>query len=177
MNRQQTLQALAWLQQIQARAKQEADTLKQQLAEEARAEFEEQGTAPTWRFPDVGRVSTSVSHAAVYVKDEAAFREWVAKRYPDEIVTRQEVGASWQASFLSGVETTGVLVADPATAERVPGLDIRPGGTFTGVTVTFEPTAKKVFAAVADKALRLAAVEAGPGVPVVLAELSDAPVS
>lgn len=177
MNRQQTLQALAWLQQISARAKAEADNLKQQLADEARAEFEEQGTAPTWRFPDVGRVSTAVSRPAVSVSDEEAFTKWVRARYAHECEVVTRVKPAWQADFLERVSASADVACDPDTAEVVPGLTIRRGGTFVGVSVTFEPAAKAVFAAVADKALRLAAVEAGPGVPVVLAELerADAP--
>lgn len=173
MNRQETIQALVWLKQIEARAKAEAAELQQRLAEDARAEFAKEGAAPTWRFRDLARVSASVSNEAVVVENAAAFLLWVKARYPTEIETVEQIRAAFQTRILADAKVEGERVCD-AEGEVIPGLGVRKGGEFIGVSVTVDPTAKTVFGAVASEALKRMAVEAGPAVPVVLAELSDA---
>lgn len=169
MNRTQLTTAVIWLDAIAEAAKAKSAELRADLAADAKAEYEEQGTAPTWRIPDVATVSASVSHEAAYVDDERAFVRWVTERYPDEVVT--SVRPSWQKAFLSAATIDGDSVADRSTGEVVPGLGVREGGRLTGVSIRATSDAKGVFAAVAEHSLKELAASAGPGVPVVLAEL------
>lgn len=171
MNRQEAVEAIVWLDALAAQARTEAAKYRADLLADARAEFEEQGTAPTWRIPDVATVAASVSHASVYVCDETAFTRWVAARYPTEVETIERVRAAWQAGFLVRALGSVGIVNDPETGEVVPGLAIRPGGQFAGVSIRPTAAAKEVFTALADAGLRQLAASASPNVPVVLAEL------
>ena len=128
----------------------------------------------------MGRISSSLSKEAVYVSDEDAFTKWVAQRYPTEVESVQSVRSSFQAGFLKRLEITGERVFDPEMdGEQVPGLSVRPGGKFKGISLTPDDAAKEVFGALANFGLRKLALEAGPEVPVVLAEIGppDASVS
>ena len=170
MNRTETVQAIVWLDQLAAQAKAESAKLRQDLAADARTEYEEQGTAPTWRIPDVATVAASVTHEAVTVTDDRVLTAWVGERYPTELLT--VVRPAWLADFLSRCQPSGDVACDPATGEVVPGLSVRPGGTFGGISVRVSAAAKEVFGALARHGLERLAVEAGPSRPVVL-EVSD----
>lgn len=173
MNRTDQVQAIIWLDQLAAAAKAECAKLRADLAADAQAEFDEQGTAPTWRIPDLATVSAAVSQAAVRVADEAAFTAWVAKRYPDAVETITRVREHWQADFLRRVSGSVDVVDDPDTGEVVPGLAIRPGGQLAGVSIRVSGAGKQVFAALASEGLRKLALSASPAVPTVLAELGE----
>jgi hypothetical protein len=176
VNRSAVTQAVVWLDAIAAKAKAERDRLREQLDADAYAEFREQGTAPTWRIPDVATVSASVSKQSVSVADEVAFAEWVTERYPDAVETVTRVRDSWRQAFLDRhVEVAGEDMADTATGEVVPGVKVRPGGRFLGVSIRASAEAKQVFGLAAGEGLKHAAALAGPNVPVVLAELEAGP--
>jgi hypothetical protein len=168
MNRSEVTRAVLWLDQIASRAKAEATRLRAELEIEARNEWAEHGAAPTWRLPDIATVSLSVSKEAAYVEDRKAFTEWVGRRHPSEIVP--SVRLAWEQDFLSRL-----LVDDgyalSVEGERIPGLGVRPGGRPVGITIRATTEAKAVYAAVAEQSLRRLAADAGPAVPVVLAEL------
>lgn len=171
MNRTEQTQAVIWLDQIAAAAKAKAAGLRADLEADARAEYEAQGAAPTWRIPDVATVSASVSHETVAVRDEVAFLKWVGARYPGEVEEIVRVHPGWQSAFLANAAVSGEAAADPATGEVVPGLVVRPGGRFAGVSIRASHDARVAFAAVAQQALLELAASAGPNVPRVLAEL------
>lgn len=173
MNRTEIVRACIWLDQLAGHVKTERARLAAELAADARAEYEEQGTAPTWRIPDVATVSASVSHAAVYVADEESFTDWVAKRYPTEVETIQRIRSAWLADFLKRALGSVDVVADPDTGERVPGLGIRGGGQLSGISIRASAAAKEVFSIVARRGLERLAIEAGPDGPVVLAEIPE----
>lgn len=174
MNRTETTTAIVWLDLFAARAKAEAAKLRGDLEAEVRAELEEHGTASTWRIPDLATVSATVSHAAVYVADEAAFTVWVQKRYPTEVEVITRVRSAWLAGFLHRAPGSVGVVADPDSGEVVPGLSIRGGGELTGISIRVTPAAKEAFAALADRGLKELAATAGPNLPVVLAEVASA---
>lgn len=179
MNRTELVQAVVWLDQIAAHAIAEGAKLREQLTADARAEYEEQGTAPTWRIPDVATVAAAVSHESVYVADETAFTRWVMSRYPTEIETVSKVRTAWLADFLRTVTVEhgtidGQVAFDTSSGEWVSGLAVREGGRFAGVSIRATSEAKAAFGAVANHALRQLAATAGPAVPVVLAELEAA---
>jgi hypothetical protein len=174
MNRQDTVKAIIWLDQLMAQAKVERQKLAGDLAADARAEFEEQGTAPTWRIPDIATVAASVSHETVTVSDHVRFQRWVAKRYPTEIEEVLVVRPAWLGDFLKRCQTNDLDAVDPDTGEIVPGLTVLPGGSFAGVSIRATGAAKEVFGALANHGLRELATKAGPSVPVVIAELEHA---
>ena len=173
MSRSEKAQGIIWLEQLAAAANHEAQIIRESLEAEARAQHARGDGAPTWRIPDVGRISSSLSKEAVYVSDEDAFTKWVAQRYPTEVESVQSVRSSFQATFLKRLEITGERVFDPEMdGEQVPGLSVRPGGKFKGISLTPDDAAKEVFGALANFGLRKLALEAGPEVPVVLGELA-----
>ena len=171
MNRTDLIKAIVWLDQLVAQAKAESSKLRLELMADARAEFEEQGTAPTWRIPDLATVAAAVSHSTAYVADEPAFTAWVAKRYPTEIERR--VRPVFTELVLKSANVDGTLVSYE-DGEVVPGLAVRPGGEFAGVSIRATREAKEVFSALASHGLRELAAHASPVVPVVLAELEGA---
>lgn len=173
MNRSEVVKAIVWLDQLAVQAKAEGAKLRAQLAADARAEFEEQKTAPTWRIPDVATVAASVAHEAVVVASDKTLVAWVAERYPTEVEQVTVVRGAWLAGFLTRCRPSGEVACDPDTGEVVPGLAVRPGGTFSGVSVRVTSAAKEVFAALARRGLEKLAIEAGPSVPVVVAEVDD----
>jgi len=169
MNRAETITAVIWLDQIAAKAKEEAAKLRADLSADARAEFEEQGTPPTWRVPDVATVSASVTHAGIVVGDERALARWVMSRYPTEVEEVVQVRSAWRTHLLAIAQPSGDVATLPNTGEVIPGLTVRAGGEFAGVTVRATPAAKAVYGEVAGVALRQLAATAGPSMPVVLA--------
>jgi len=175
MNRSQLVTAIVWLDQLMAEAKAERDKLGAGLDEAAQQEYRESGTVPTWRIPDIATVSGTVSKQTVVVADPEAFRDWVVARYPEgaEIVTTVRPG--WQLRFLDLAEVHDGDVVDAATGEVVPGLGVREGGRFLGVSVRATGDAKRVLALAAGQGLKHAAALAGPNVPIVLAELEAPP--
>ncbi len=173
MNRTSITQAVIWLDQLAAKAKAESAKLRDQLSADARAELEEQGTAPTWRLPDVATISTAVSHQSVVVTDEKAFAEWAEKRYPTEVETVKVIRPVWRTHLLATAMAEGEAVCLP-DGEVIPGLAVRPGGGFAGVTIRVAPAAKQVFGLLAEHGLRELAASSGPHGAVVLAELDHA---
>jgi len=174
VTRTELTQAIIWLDQVAAKAKEESAKLRSDLAVDARAEFVEQGTAPTWRIPDVATITASVTHESVGVADDAAFVSWVAVRYPTEVETVTVVRPAWRAYLLTQAVVNGEVACLPDTGEVVPGLSVRAGGDFAGIAIRATAAAKAAFGAVAGEALRQMALVAGPAVPVVLAELEAA---
>lgn len=154
MNRSDLVSGIAYLDAIAAAARAKSSALRAMLEADARAEYEEQHTAPTWRIPDVATVTAGVSHEAVVVCNERAFTDWVAARYPAEV--QPSVRPSWQTVFLAKAEADGDKAVDPATGEVVPGLTVRSGGEFTGISVRVAATAKTVLADLAGRSLRRA---------------------
>jgi hypothetical protein len=173
VNRTELVQAVIWLDLLAAQAKAEGQKLRAELAADARAEFEEHGTAPTWRIPDVATVAASVSHPSVTVGDHVRFQRWVGRRYPTEIEEILVVRPAWLADFLKRCKVDDLDAVDPDTGEVVPGLTVVPGGEFGGVSIRATGAAKEVFGALAGHGLRRLALEASPAVPVVLAELEE----
>lgn len=173
MNRRDVITAVAYYEKVAEVAKERADRLRADLGADARAEYEEQKTVPTWRS-DVARVSGSLSRRAVVVDDPDVFGEWTSRRYPTEVESRTvyEIQQAWLKRFL----TKGVTVVDGDTVcdgdEVVPGLKVRAGGEFRNVSVVVHPEAKNLLTQLADRHVAQMAVASGlPG----LAELEAAP--
>lgn len=152
MNRTEVVTRIVFYDQVAAKAKEAAQALRETLALDARAEFEEQGTAPTWRIPDVATVATAVTHESAALVNERAFVAWVAQRFPTEVETIQRARPAWMAPYLSTLVASGEDAVDPATGEVVPGIAMRPGGNFAGVSIRPTAQGKAVIGAVAGAA-------------------------
>lgn len=127
--------------QINARAK----LIRDDLNADAVAEYEEQGSAQTWRF-DLGTWSQGVSKEAAVITGPAEFVAWCKARYSDAVV--EQVVPAFQKALLGRLAPVGEEVVDPATGEVVPGLGVRSGGT--PLTLRFKPNGDAQ--AVADQA-------------------------
>ncbi len=144
MNRQQAIsQTLLW-ESVAAKAKERASAIRQQLTQDAHAEFDEQGTAPTWRLPDVGTVTLPVSQETVYVADEKALIRWIRSHPMAE-------SSVWMESAVETVERVRHSFVEALAAECqvddgvvshlgdvVSGLAVRPGGV--PLALSFRPT-------------------------------------
>lgn len=177
MNRSEVVRAVVWLDQVAEMAKVRSKEFRDQLAADARAEYAEQGTASTWRMPDLATVVMSVSSERTEVTNDVAFLDWVCARYPDKVETVSRVHVGWMERFLKEarihVDGERMYATDPETGEIVPGVSVRPGGVPLGVSVRVTAAAKEVFSKLATHGLQRLALEAGPAVPTVLAEVSD----
>ncbi|WP_203832991.1 hypothetical protein, partial [Actinoplanes lobatus] len=134
-------------------AKDRAGSLRQQLADDARAELDQQGTAPSWRLPDLGTVALPLSKETAYISDIAALLAWCQQRYPGEVETIHQVRASFQAALLARTVPAGDVVVDPQTGEIVPGMSVRPGGVPGALTIRASREAKQVYAVVGAELL------------------------
>jgi hypothetical protein len=169
VNRQEMITRTLMLESVAANARARAAVLRAELAEVARAELEREGTAPTWRLPDIGTVTLPVSTERVYVADEAALLAWV-KDWPGDpaevIETIERIKPSYLADLLNVVEIVDGL------GTVVPGLAIRPGGVPQALSFRPSKDAQAVARAAAEKLM--ADVEAALDGPVVLVERGDA---
>lgn len=153
MNRFEHIRRLLVWESVAAAARAKAAGIRDQLAADARAEYEEQGTAPTWRLPDIGTVSLPVSKETVYVADERALLAWV-KAFPaddaDVIETVERIKPWYVADLLRLVQVVdGNVIDDLGTV--VPGLAVRPGGTPGSLSFRPSTLAKQVAAAGAER--------------------------
>ena len=160
MNRADIVSRVVWLDQVVAAARDARKALVDDLTADARAEYEEQQTASTWRIKGVATVPQAVSNDAVVVADEARFLDWVAQRHPTEVETI--VRPAFRTLVLSSVKVSYDTV-HTEDGEVVPGLAFKPGGEFIGVSVRATPEAKQAFGALAKATLlELAAKDGAP---------------
>lgn len=103
------------------------------LAADAAAEWESQGTAPTWRLGDV-TVSCSLAHPSIHIFDEPKFLEWVRQFHPDQVETLVRVRPAWQAVFFESVLERGDPPCDEG-GEAIPGVQYMVGGSFKSLSI------------------------------------------
>lgn|SRR6185436_7556883 len=141
-----------------------AGAMREALKDEARSEFEGNGTAPSWRLPDGSLVVGSVHGDRCEVTDADAFMAWLVEHMPQVVhtvvVPRDPKVVT---AFLAEVAESGPR-PDPTTGERpdlepgdqgdnaadIPGVVFVKGGLFKTITVTVEPTAKRKLKAAAQ---------------------------
>lgn len=126
MNRAEMTRRVLLLEAVAAQLEERAKTVRSLLEADARAEFAEQGTAPTWRMADVGTWSLPVSREAAVVTDPGAFTAWVKRHYPSAVI--ETVVPAFQVSLLAGLYTAAEYAIHPDSGEIVPGLGVWPGG-------------------------------------------------
>jgi hypothetical protein len=153
MNRTQRLQEVLRLEGLAAAAQTRAKEYREELALEARDEFAQQGSAPTWRMPDLATVSLSVSKETPYILDEHLFLQWCRERYPEHVETVEQVRGAFRQKLLIDAIVSGDAVVDGATGEVVIGAAVRPGGVPQSLTIRPSHAARVVFAAMGERAL------------------------
>lgn len=128
-----------------------AKKLRAALTADAQAEYDEQGTVPTWKLPGITVVGAT-AHPSVAIVDENAFLAWVAERYPTEVekVVITRVRPAWQGPFLTAVAERGDPPCD-TEGEVIPGLEWRPGGGFDGIALRVDRDTKAALAGYADE--------------------------
>jgi hypothetical protein len=146
MNRSERLQELLRLDGLIAAAKERAAEHRVALNAEAAGEYEREGMAPTWRWPDLGTVILPISKETAVISDMEALVEWCRQRHPSELETLVQVRPAFQLALMHRVQPAGEVVVDPATGEIVPGLAVRAGGAPKALTIRPTPEATAVFA-------------------------------
>lgn len=153
MNRAERLQELLRLDGLIAAAKDRAGEHRIALATEAAGEYEREGMAPTWRWPDLGTVILPISKETPVVADAEALVEWCRQRYPSELETFVRVRPAFQDALLKRAQPMGESAMDPATGELIPGMGVRPGGVPRALTIRATPEATALFAEVGRQLL------------------------
>lgn len=110
--------------------------LRTQLADLARAEYTEHGTAPSWRLPGIGSVVLPISQEAPVVANERALVAWLQERHPDAVEVKPR--PSSVTALKRRLRCDGDLVVIADTGEIVPGMTVRPGGEPKSLTITAE---------------------------------------
>lgn len=151
LSRASVVAGIVWLDQLIDAAKAQRAEFARQIDEEARRQYVADGTAPSWRIPDVATVSSRISHPSAKVTDEEALLAWVERYHPDQVETAKRV----RPGFLSKV------LAEAVDGDAPPGVEVDKGGRFGGISVRATTDAKRLFAVVAADGLKRAALEAG----------------
>jgi hypothetical protein len=146
MNRSDRLQELLRLDGLIAAAKERASQHRATLGAEAAGEYEREGMAPTWRWPELGTVILPISKETPVVADAEALVEWCRERYPSELETYVRIRPAFQDALLRRAQPMGECAMDPATGEVIPGLGVRPGGIPKALTIRATPEVTDLFA-------------------------------
>lgn len=141
LNRAQLVERAMFFASLATKAKEAADRIRSELEEQARAELESTGAAPTWRIPGVGTIPLALTQDTVDVVDEAAYRAYVATRYPDEVETVTQVRPAFSKQLREQAAKRGVAVDDEGTV--IPGTVFRPGGEAKGISIRPAAPAKE----------------------------------
>ncbi|MFC7276267.1 hypothetical protein ACFQS1_19920 [Paractinoplanes rhizophilus] len=159
MNRAEMTRRVLLLEAARDQIDAKARALREDLNADARAEYEEQGSAQTWRF-DIGTWSQGISKEAPVVEDPSVFAAWVKGRWPSEVM--EVVNPAFQRALLARLTPMGESVVDQRTGELVPGLAVRPGGV--PLTLRFKPNGDALAVADQHAAQLVAEVTAALGV-------------
>jgi hypothetical protein len=129
-----------------------AKTLRQELADEAVAEFEANGNGVTWTMRDLGRVTLPLSEEAAYVANIDDLLKWVRVRHPEHVETVEQVRPAFQSWLLGNAQIAeGGAVVDPETGEVISGMAVREGGRPKALTITIARDAKALLASYAER--------------------------
>ena len=156
---------------LESAAKQLAERAKQvraRLDADARAELEQQGTAPTWRLPDIGTWSLPVSKETAYVANADELLAWVKYWHPTEVETTERVRPAFVSALLAESRGDADGVVWMREGALVPGLAWREGGV--PKTLQFRPSSDAL--AVVDQQAAILANEMAAALGV---EKTDAP--
>lgn len=155
MNRADVIRQILLWERVAEQATARAAVFRQQLQADAAAEFDEQGTAPSWRLPDVAQVVLPVSRTAPVVADHEALAKWVSLVRPAEVELR--VRPAYVKALRDAARVEGDVVIDK-DGTVIPGMEVRPGGNPGSVTLTPESAGKEAAVEAAGRVLDLVAV-------------------
>lgn len=153
MNRTERLQEVLRLEGLAAAANARAKEYREHLALEARDELAREGSAPTWRVPDLATITLAVSKETPYILDEHLLLQWCKQRHPEMVETVEQVKGAFRARLLVEAVISGDAVIDGATGEAVPGAAVRPGGVPQSLTIRASQAARTVYAAMGEQIL------------------------
>jgi hypothetical protein len=119
-----------------------AKALREALVAEARAELDENGTAPSWTLEDGSRVVVSTSTGGPVVTDEAAFIDWARKAFPGELVERTVVEFRTPA-FRKRVIAELAEACFEHRCDLPPFLGLAPKGEYHSTSITIASETKK----------------------------------
>lgn len=153
MNRTERLREVLRLEGVAAAASARARVYRDELTVEARTEFEREGTAPSWRDPDLATMTLGVSHETPYVTNEVALLEWVADRYPDQVETVEQIRPAFRTRLLDEAVIDDGDAVDAETGEVIRGVGVRPGGVAGSLTIRPTHDARVVFTAIGERML------------------------
>jgi hypothetical protein len=138
MSRADTVKTILILEAFADEARRRAAEHRELLNEQALAELDQQGTAPTWRLPDIAQVTLPLSKQKVEVVDADQLRAWVEARQPEEVetVSTTRVRPAFVGALLEFLVVADGVVMHPETGEVVPGLKVRKGGEPGSIRIT-----------------------------------------
>ena len=122
-----------------AAARRVADVAKDMLTRDAAADYEEQGTAPTWNSKEF-RVTSAVKQGGPVVMDDKALLAYVEKNYPTEVQTVKQINPVFLKVLLDNAAKLGDPVDKDGTV--LPGVEWREGGEFSHISVTLKEPLK-----------------------------------
>jgi hypothetical protein len=154
VNRAEVIRQILLWERVAEQATARAAAFRAQLQADANAEFAEQGTAPTWRLPEIAQVVLPVSRTAAVVRDHEALAKWVHLRNPGEVELR--VRLAFVKALRDGARIEGEAVVD-RDGTVIPGMSVAPGGTPRAISVTPEGPAREVAAEAAERVLDMVA--------------------
>lgn len=151
MPRAEAAQQVVFWDAIAAEARARAAHFRDGLDQQARAEFEREQVAPTWRIPGVGTVPLALTADRVDVVDEQAYTAWVADRHPDNIETTVRVRPAFDKHIREAAAKRGA----PCDADGIviPGLVFVAGGQPKGISIRASAPAKVASAELAKVVL------------------------
>lgn len=168
MNRAEVIRQILLWERVAEQATARAGRFRAMLQAEANAEYEEQGTAPSWRLPEIAAVVLPVSRTAAVVRDEQALAAWVRLHRPGEVAMR--VNPAYVAALRKGARIEGDVVTDK-DGTVIPGMEVVQGGAPMSVSLTPEPEAK----AVAEEAAGQVIAEVAAGLGLASPEAEEVP--
>lgn len=143
----QLIDEAIWFDAIASQAIAKAKSARAKLEEIARAEYEVDGVAPSWRHPNC-TVPLAISTDRYEVGDRQKWMDWVAERYPSEVEEITQVRPNWEKAMLDGFAKQGELACTP-DGEIPPGLVFIPGGTPKGISIRYGKGVKDTLAEMA----------------------------
>lgn len=139
ITRAQAVEAVLACDAIAAAAKERAGIYRAFLQGQAGQEYRDQGTAPSWKIPAVGRVTLPITEPTVFVENEAALTAWVQAHHPEHVY------AVVRGAFVEHLRKTALVDDDTVLTpdgEPIPGLACRPGGSPKSVSIVGIPAVK-----------------------------------
>lgn len=136
----QILDTLLDLTADEVRTKARIAHLRSLLAEEAARKTEEEGAAPSWNAPKLGKVRWDLPEAKPVVVDDEAWLEYVRSISPEDVVAYYRVRENVLTAIVDRFERMGDHLGDPETGVVIPGVEYRQSAP--RLVITLDPARK-----------------------------------